>query len=126
MIIIKKDCPYTSNKSCVQGAGFMDSLSSGLRNVGSYILQNKDLIAKPMLGAAGNLAALGFTEGAIAIAKKIANKNNKSKAIDSQQFQKTMLNPNNQELLQKLLSGSLPETKNISTSNIIGSGIKII
>ena len=62
MIIKKKDRSYTTKKKYVQGKCLLDSLSSTLRNVGSYISQNKDLIAKPMLGAVGNLAVFGLTD----------------------------------------------------------------
>lgn len=125
MIIIKKNRTYTSNKKYVQGAGFMDSLSSSLRNVGSYISQNKDLILKPMLGAVGDISALAMTEGSKAIARKIANAN-KNNTEDNQQFQNTISNPKNKELLEKLLNVTTSETTNIPATNIIGSGLKTI
>ena len=74
MIIINSARTYTSNKKHVLGSGFMDSLSSNLRNVGSYISQNKNLIAKPLLEATGNLAAFGVEEGGKALLKHIINK----------------------------------------------------
>ena len=121
MIIKKKDRSYTTQKKYIQGKGFLDSLSSTLRNVGSYISQNKDLIAKPMLGAVGNLAAFGLTEvgknqllrlisDKVAPAKPVNNKNNKTKP--------TELSPKDLEIIQNILPNSLP------TTNIIGSGIK--
>ena len=121
MLVIEKDRTYTSDKTYVQGAGFMDSLSSSLRNVGSYISQNKDLIFKPMLGAAGDIAAFAMTEGGKSIVRRIAN----AKA-NNQQFQNTISNPKNAELLNQLTNGSTAESINIPTTNIIGSGIKTI
>ena len=37
MLIHKKQTGYSSKRKYVQGRGFVDSLSSTLRNVGSYI-----------------------------------------------------------------------------------------
>jgi hypothetical protein len=126
MIIIKTNRTYTSNKKHVQGAGFIDSLSSSLRNVGSYISQNKDLIFKPMLSATGDIAAFAMSEGGKSIVKKIANANNENDAGKNQQFQNTIANPKNNKLLQKLMNDSTSELTNIPTTNIIGSGIKTI
>ena len=121
MLVIEKDRTYTSDKKYVQGAGFMDSLSSSLRNVGSYISQNKDLILKPMLGATGDIAAFALTEGGKSIIRKIANAKS-----NNQQFQNIVSNPKNIELFNQLVTGSTAESINIPTSNIIGSGIKTI
>ena len=63
----------------IQGKGFTDSLMSSLRSVGSYVAQNKDLIAKPLLGAVGDLAATGISHGVPALIKYINNKNKGSK-----------------------------------------------
>lgn len=114
MIVFKKDRIYTSNKKYVRGSGFLDSLSSSLRNIGSYVSQNRDLIAKPMLGAVGNLAALGISEGGKALITKIAN----SKSTNSQD--NSQLDPRSIELLQSLMKGST----DMPTTNIMGSGIK--
>ena len=120
MIIKKKDRSYTTHKKYIQGKGFLDSLSSTLRNVGSYISQNKDLIAKPMLGAVGNLAAFGLTELGKQQLSRLINKNNKSKT--------TELSPKDLEIIQNILPNSLSDkvalTKSVPTTNIIGSGIK--
>ena len=121
MLVIEKDRTCTSDKKYVQGAGFMDPLSSSLRNVGSYISQNKDLILKPMLGATGNIAAYALTEGGKSIIRKIANAKS-----NNQQFQNIVSNPKNIELLNQLANGSTTESINIPTTNIIGSGIKTI
>jgi hypothetical protein len=132
MIIIHKDRSYTSNKKYVQGLGFIDSLSSSLRNIGSYVSQNRDLIAKPMLGAVGNLAALGISKGGKALLTKMMNKNehksNKNSQTPGSQsaFQNTQLDSKSIELLQSLMKGSTdkPTSGMQSTANIIGSGIK--
>src|SRR5271166_5777196 len=69
---------YSKNKKYVEGRGFVDSLSSifnsikasampAFQSVGKYISSNKDLIAKPVLGAFGSLAATGLTAGVHAI-----------------------------------------------------------
>ena len=66
---------YSSNRKYVVGSGFMDSLMPALRGVGSYISDNKDLIAKPLLGAVGTLAATGLTTGVPALLSRIMNRN---------------------------------------------------
>ena len=100
MIQRKKDHSYTIHKKLVRGKGFMDSLTTTLRNVGSYLNTNKDLLAKPLLGAAGDLAAFGLTELGKRQILNLMNKKNKP--------QKEL------EILQNLMP----------TANIIGSGIK--
>jgi len=57
---------YTNKRKYVQGSGFMN-------DVGSYILENKDLIAKPLLGAVGNIGALALTEGSKWAVNKLMN-----------------------------------------------------
>ena len=44
MLIINRKHGYTSKRKYIHGKGFMDSFTSGLKGVGSYILQNKDLL----------------------------------------------------------------------------------
>ena len=92
----------SSQRKYIQGRGFFDSVLSSARNIGSYIADNKDLIAKPLLGAVGNLAAAGLTEGGIALLNHIKSKN-----------KKPQLDAKSQEILQSIIEGS---TK--------GSGIK--
>ena len=85
----------------IAGRGFVDSL----KNVGSYIMNNKDLIAKPILGAVGSLGAMALTTGIPALINHIKNRH------------KTQINqkdPKYKEILQNLMP----------TTNIIGSGIK--
>ena len=59
MHVKQKNRSYTTHKKQVRGKGFMDSMSSTLQNVGSYLYQNKDLLAKPLIGAVGEVAAFG-------------------------------------------------------------------
>src|SRR5271167_4905318 len=86
MLINKNRYGYSKNKKYIVGRGFVDSLSSifnsikasampALKSVGSYISSNKDLIAKPILGAVGSLAATGLTAGVPAMLAHIASKN---------------------------------------------------
>ena len=70
----------------IQGKGFTDSLMSSLRSVGSYVAQNKDLIAKPLLGAVGDLAATGISQGVPALIKYINNKNKGSKKEEARRL----------------------------------------
>lgn len=71
--------------------------------MGSYIVQNKDLLAKPLLGAVGDLTAFGLTEGGKALITKLINARKKENT-----------NKKSDEILQNILG----------VSNIIGSGIK--
>jgi hypothetical protein len=66
MIVKQKNYMYTNKRKYVQGSGFMN-------DVGSYILENKDLIAKPLLGAVGNIGALALTEGSKWAVNKLMN-----------------------------------------------------
>ena len=112
MIVTKRVHGYSSQRKYIQGKGFLDNLSSSLRGVRSYISQNRDLIAKPLLGAAGNLAAFGLQEGGKALLSHIMNK--KKNRVDSP----TQLDPKSKAILESIITGSSPVT------NIIGSGIK--
>ena len=107
-----RDKGYSSHRRRIEGKGFVDSLLSSAKSIGSYVAQNKDLIAKPLLGAVGNLAAAGLTEGGIALINRIKrnqlDSKNKSRQLDAK----------SQEILQSIIDGSSPVT------NIIGSGIK--
>ena len=96
---------YSSHRKRIEGKGFVDSI----RSIGSYIAQNKDLIAKPLLGAVGNLAAAGLTEGGIALLNRIKR---------NQRTKNNQLDGKSQEILHSIIEGSTPVT------NIIGSGIK--
>lgn len=97
MIERKKHKIYSKKVKHVRGLGFRDVLGS----IGSYVGQNKDLIAKPLLSAAGNALGLAVQEGSKAIMKKILSK---------QQA------PEIREQMERIL--------NKPVENIIGSGIK--
>lgn len=104
MIVRKQNNVYTTHRKKVAGAGFMDTL----KGIGSYIYQNKDLIAKPMLGAVGNVGALALTEATKAIIDKARHTRNDRKP--------NQLIGEDEEIIQRLLAPP--------TANIIGSGIK--
>ena len=53
----------TNKRKYIQGSGF-----------GSYILENKDLIAKPLLSAVGNIGAMALTEGSKFLLNKLSKK----------------------------------------------------
>jgi len=72
----------------ITGRGFVDALLSvfnllkasavpAIRSIGSYLSNNKDLIAKPLLGVVGSLADTGLTAGVPALISHIMNKNKK-------------------------------------------------
>jgi hypothetical protein len=123
MQIINRKHSYSSKRKYVEGKGFMDTLTSGLKGVGSYISQNKDLIAKPLLGAAGDLAAFGLLEGGMAAINAIKNRK-KGKA---NKVVNTNIDPGlsvkHIEILQSIVSGDNQQHQ-IPVGNIIGSGIK--
>jgi len=115
-----------SKRKYIQGRGFTDSLMSSLRSVGSYVAQNKDLIAKPLLGAVGDLAATGISQGVPALIKYINNKNKESKKEDRATPSKNVLptlDSNSITILENLMRDSTISNTPPLT-NIIGSGIK--
>ena len=116
MLIIRRKHSYRANRKYVQGRGFVDSLTSSLKSIGSYVSQNKDLIAKPLLGAVGNLAATGLEEVTKAIVRHAINK--KSTQNKSNQHTTLPLDAKGNAILQNIIDGSIP------VGNIIGSGIK--
>jgi hypothetical protein len=117
MIVLNRKNGYSSQRKYIQGRGFVDSLSSSLKGVGSYIAQNKDLIAKPLLGAAGELAAFGLTEAGKSLITHIINK--KKSKVDPN------LSPKSLEILQNLMAKEESSNQQpMPVSNIIGSGIK--
>ena len=122
MLIINRKHGYSSKRRYVEGKGFMDSLTSGLKGIGSYISQNKDLLAKPLLGAAGDLAAFGLLEGGKAARNTIINKKREktSKVVNTNID--PGLSPKDIEILKSLMSGD--NQQQIPVGNIIGSGIK--
>jgi hypothetical protein len=122
MMTQKKSKPYTSKRKLVQGRGFVDSLTNifnnlksvtlpHLRTIGSYVAKNKDLIAKPVLGAVGELSAMALTAAGRKILDRMENKAFKP-----------------EEILQSITSsGTKPEEiLQLPKENIIGSGLKKI
>src|SRR5271169_3190308 len=92
MLINKTAYGYSQNKKHITGRGFVDTMSSvfnslksslapAFRNVSTYVETNKDLIAKPLLGAIGSLAATGLTAGVPALINYIANRNKVKTAV---------------------------------------------
>ena len=70
MIVPKSRSKYTSKIRLVIGRGFVDTLSSifnsikpALQNVSSFIRDNKDLIAKTVLGVARQLVTTAINKG---------------------------------------------------------------
>ena len=81
MLVKKKNLMFSNKRKYVQGSGFMDG-------IGSYVLENKDLIAKPLLGAVGNIGAMALTEGSKFLLNKLANNSkNKSPQLDGKSKQ---------------------------------------
>ena len=93
---------FSVDKKYVVGRGFVDTLSSMIRSIsgafknvagpivgpvvksiGAYAHANKDLIAKPVLGAIGSLAATGLTSGIPAIIKRVAGRKRKAKPTNA-------------------------------------------
>src|SRR6266545_7216619 len=130
MLINKNVHGYSRKKRHIMGRGFVDIMSSvfnslksavgpTVRNINSFVSANKDLIAKPVLGAIGSLAATGLTTGVPTLIRHIANRN-KSRASDSRVAgvdPQILDDPKYKEILQSMMP-SQPLT------NIIGSGVK--
>ena len=92
MIVKENSKAYSSKRTLVQGQGFVDIA----KGIVSYIAQNKDLIAKPMLRAVGNIGALGMTEVSKALIKKTA-----AEKIPA----KKQLDPESMQILERLKIG---------------------
>ena len=122
MLVQKFSYGYSQKKKYITGRGFVDSLSNvfnsikasavpAIKSIGSYVSNNKDLIAKPLLGAVGSLAATGLTAGVPALLSHIMRKKD----------------PKYHEILNNLmpehqLSARSPTRSPVT--NIIGSGVK--
>src|SRR5277367_6940109 len=116
MIITKRNQGYSSTRKYIQGKGLVDSL----RSIGSYVAQNKDLIAKPMLGAVGNVGAFALTEGSKALITHLINiKRNEKVSVNNSDFHQ--LSPKEKEILESIING---QSSNNPVTNIIGSGLK--
>src|SRR5277367_2868148 len=127
-MLINKNTPgYSRNKKLIMGRGFADTMSSvfnslkatavpAVRSIGSYVSKNMDLIAKPVLGAIGSLAAKGLSEGVPALISHIANRN-RSRGSEM----KMPDDPKYKEILQSMMMTLFQTTP---VTNIIGSGIR--
>ena len=128
MIIVKRKQGYSSRRRYIQGKGFVDSLTSTLRNIGSYVSQNKDLIAKPLLGVVGSLTATGLEEGTKLLMNHIMNKKIQRNVPQNNTNQ---INPQLDDKALAILE-NLMKSKNIEAQtsqpvgNIVGSGINKI
>jgi hypothetical protein len=133
MLITKNHYGYSRKKKYVTGKGFVDSLSNifnsikasagpAIRSIGSYVSTNKDLIAKPLLGAVGSLAATGLTAGVPALISHIMNR-------------KQVTDPKYKEILQSLAPSPVLDARGRTggdtrgrsgtpVTNIIGSGVR--
>src|SRR5271170_6133702 len=127
MLINKNTYGYSRNKKLIMGQGFVDTMSSAFnslkatvapafRSICSYVSKNRDLIAKPLLGAVGSLAAKGLSEGVPALISHIANRN-RSRGSET----KILDDPKYKEILQSMM---MTPSQTTPVSNIIGSGIR--
>ena len=129
MIITNRKQGYNSRRRYIQGKGFVDSLTSTLRSVGSYISQNRDLIAKPLLGAVGNLTAAGVEEGTKLLMNHIMNKKSQRNSQQNNVNQSSLpLDDKSLQIIQNLMNGEQQRDShtNVPVGNIVGSGIKKI
>lgn len=119
MLITKNTYGYSRNKRYITGRGFIDAMSSAFRNIASFASANRDLIAKPVLGAIGSLAATGLTAGVPALIRHIANRNKGTSA--STKEPKIPDDPKYKEILQSMM---VAQSQPTPVTNIIGSGVK--
>lgn len=122
MLVKKFQKGYSTQRIYVYGAGFKDNLKS----IGSFLVQNKDIIAKPLLGAAAEVGAKVLSEGGKALINHIITKRSKPQIdpksqqildsiINKTNLESTQLDPKGQEILQSIIP---------SVGNIFGSGVK--
>src|SRR5271165_3365799 len=93
---------YTIHKKHVTGRGFIDTFRNLASSVGSYMVNNKDLIAKPLLSAVGSLGALGLTTGVPAIINHIIRKQNQKTSPKHLKHQKYLMTPSTKKFLTVL------------------------
>jgi hypothetical protein len=133
MLVTKSTKGYTSRRKYVDGKGFVDSLTSSLKSITSYVAQNKDLIAKPLLGAVGNLAATGLEESGKALLSHIMNKVSKKKKMRQENFQsddvgQVQFDAKGKELLRSIVNNTASSSDRAggtaNAQNIIGSGAR--
>ena len=102
---------YSNRKKYIVGKGFVDSILPTIKSVGDYIVENKDLLAKPVLASLGSLAATGVAAVGNKIAKKI-----RGKKVKQQQSDDKILDAKGKELIQQILASNQHPTT--------GSGIQ--
>ena len=142
MIVNKTNYGCSSGKKHVTGKGFVDSLSNVFsslkssaapvfKSIGNYVVENKDLIAKPLLGAMGSLAVTGLTAGVPTIIAHIANRNKKKNNSANHQMQTVPqevinenLEPKYKDILRNIVNSRRNDSYSNPLTNIIGSGIK--
>ena len=141
MFVNKTKYGYSGRKKHITGKGFIETLSnvfSSLKSsatpvfesIKNYVVENKDLIAKPILGAVGSLAATGLAAGVPTLLTHIANRNRKKDNANT--LMKTMqhevvsenLEPKYKEILQNIINSKRNDSSDNPLTNIIGSGIK--
>ena len=138
MFVNKTKYGCSSRKKHVTGRGFVESLSNVFnslkssatpvfKSIGNYVLENRDLIAKPLLGAVGSLAATGLAAGVPALLTHIANRNRKTNNANTLMQQEDVsenLEPKYKEILQNIINSKRNDSSSNPLTNIIGSGIK--
>src|SRR5580692_11188746 len=92
MIVKNQNHMHTNKRKYIQGSGF-----------GSYILENKDLIAKPLLSAVGNIGAMAVTEGNKYLFNKLVNG---SKKITPTAENTPHLDEKSKQIIEELKRGS--------------------
>ena len=132
MLINKTTYGYSRNKKHITGRGFVDTMSSvfnslkgavapAFRNIGSYVSTNRDLIAKPVLGAIGSLAATGLSAGLPALISRISKGNKLGNTPSQLPDPKILDDPKYKEILQNIMTP--PQANSVChVTNIIGSG----
>jgi hypothetical protein len=126
MLVSKNRYGYTKYKKYVSGRGFVDKMAQifnssivpAFKSVGSYVSENRDLIAKPILGAIGALGATALT-AVPAIISHIAKRNKKHPTEVAEQVSEVIA-PKYKEILENIM-----KTPSVNpVTNIIGSGLK--
>ena len=121
----------------VTGKGFVDVFSSLkssaapiLKSIGNYVVENKDLIAKPILSAIGCLAAMGLSAGVPTIIAHIAHRNKKNNSANHQKQtvpQEVInedLEPKYKDILRNINNSRRDDSSSNPLTIIIDSGIK--
>ena len=97
---------YSNRKKYIVGKGFVDSILPTIKSVGDYIVENKDLLAKPVLASLGSLAATGVAAVGNKIVKKIRGKKVKQQQQQQHQSDDKILDAKGKELIQQILASN--------------------